>query len=95
MKIKTIKSTPTFERDYKSLKKKHYNMDKLEKAIVHLSNRDTEILRRKYKDHALKGHLNGLRELHIEGDWLLMYQIKNDILELLLIATGSHDHIFR
>ena len=48
----------------------------------------------KHKDHSLKGKLKGLRECHIEPDWLLIYMIENDILTLTLIDTGSHSDLF-
>lgn len=88
-----IRRTPTFKRNYKSLKKKHYDMQKLETVLELLLQQQTEVLYRKYKDHALKGNKQGLRELHIEKDWLLIYEIKNEILELWLLATGKHDDV--
>lgn len=88
-----ISRTPTFKRNYKMLKKKHYDMSKLEIVIELLVLGEADVLYRKYKDHALKGDKQGLRELHIEKDWLLLYEIKNDILELWLLATGKHDDI--
>lgn len=70
-------------------------MEKLREPIELIVKGDTGTLKRKYKDHALKGDLKGKRELHIEGDWLLVYQIENNNLELWLLATGSHDEVFR
>lgn len=90
-----INYTPTFTRNYKALKKKHYDMRKLSRVIDLLINQDHEELVRKYKDHALKGNRKNDRELHIESDWLLVYRIEHDILELVLLATGSHDQVFR
>ncbi|MGM0126121.1 mRNA interferase YafQ [Enterococcus sp. AZ194] len=89
----TIKQTPTFVREFKRIKKKHYDMELLKAVVKHLVNRDDEILRNKYKDHALKGNHKGYRELHIIADWLLMYKILNKELILVLIRTGSHDEI--
>ena len=37
----------------------------------------------------------GVCELHIEKDWLLIYQINDDELTLLLLRTGSHDQLFK
>lgn len=47
-----------------------------------------------YKDHALSGSLRDFRECHIESDWLLMYQIYEDVLILSAVATGSHADLF-
>ena len=32
------------------------------------------------KDHPLHGDLDGLRECHVENDWLLIYALHNDVL---------------
>lgn len=90
-----IKRTATFKKNFKSLKKKHYNMKKLEVVLNLLVQNEKEILTTKYKDHALQGNLKGLRELHIESDWLLVYRMVNNNLELWLLATGKHDDVFR
>jgi mRNA interferase YafQ len=42
------------------------------------------------RDHQLTGNLKDFRECHIEPDWLLMYQIKENELILLAVGTGSH-----
>lgn len=70
-------------------------MAKFEVVLDLLLSQNTDELVRKYKDHALKGNRTGLRELHIENDWLLVYRIDNECLELWLLATGSHDQVFR
>lgn len=88
-----IEREPTFKRNYKALKKKHYDMNELEKVITLLVNQDTQALK-KYRDHALIGNLQGLRELHIKNDWLLIYAIDDDKLTLFLLATGKHDDVF-
>lgn len=43
-----------------------------------------------YKDHQLTDNLQDFRECHIEPDWLLMYQIYEDILS----ATGTYTDLF-
>ena len=50
----------------------------------------------KYMDHALVNSRNykNMRELHIEPDWLLVYNIENSELILKLIRTGSHSDLF-
>lgn len=95
MKIESIVYSKTFKSCYKALKRKHYDMEKFEVVVDLIVNREEEILINQYRDHQLKGGLRGVRELHIESDWLLTYRIHNDILELYLIAMGSHDDVFR
>ena len=53
-----------------------------------------ETLEPRYKDHPLIGNYIGLRECHIKPDLLLVYEIKDDALELYLAATGRHSELF-
>ena len=46
----------------------------------------------RYRDHPLRGNWRDYRELHIEPDWLLIYRIEGD--ELQLVRTGSHADLF-
>ncbi|MBQ7366414.1 MAG: type II toxin-antitoxin system YafQ family toxin [Spirochaetaceae bacterium] len=45
-------------------------------------------------DHELKGKWKQPRVLHIEPDWLLIYQKKEELLILELTRTGSHADLF-
>lgn len=90
-----INRTATFKRNYKYLAKKHYDMSKLRDVIQLILADDQAELKRKYRDHGLTGNHKGKRELHIEGDWLLIYMIENNRLDLWLMATGSHDELFK
>lgn len=67
------------------------DINKLKAAIELLEN--LEALPAKLKDHKLIGEYEGSRELHVESDWLLIYQIlKND---LILERTGTHSDLFK
>lgn len=88
-----IKQTPAFNRDFKRLKKS-FEMTKLRSILELIQNREKELLRTKYRDHALKGNWKGYRELHIESNWSLIYNIEEDIVTLVLTRTGSHDELF-
>lgn len=46
-----------------------------------------------YKDHLLRGNWNGYRDAHIEPDWLLIYRVSGD--ELQLARTGTHADLFQ
>ncbi|MCO6558057.1 MAG: type II toxin-antitoxin system YafQ family toxin [Bifidobacterium sp.] len=91
--MQRIERTATFLRQTKQLRRKHYDFNKLEKVIRLLMAQNNEVLRRRYRDHVLKGNLHDFRELHIEADWLLVYQIKRDVLTLVLVETGSHQQV--
>lgn len=47
----------------------------------------------KYRNHDLSGDYKGCRECHIEPDWLLIYEVVNDVLVLLLYRVGSHSEL--
>ena len=57
-----IEFTPSFKRDYKRMMKKHYNETEFRKVINLLVKQEQEVLRTKYKDHALQGNWKCYRE---------------------------------
>lgn len=81
-----------FKKDFKLMKKRGYDIKKLEDIIKKLVNE--EKLPLKNKDHELIGNYKGFRECHIAPDWLLIYRIENNILTLTLLRTGSHSDLF-
>lgn len=83
-----------FKRDYKLAVKRGFNTKLLEEVITMLAQEQT--LPPKYKDHALQDskEYKGMRECHIQPDWLLVYKIFKDTLILQLIRTGSHSDLF-
>lgn len=82
----------SFKKDLRTIIKRGYNTTLLDEVILRLSN--GEELPKKYKDHALVGNLEGLRECHIRPNWLLIYKIKDDELILHCVRTGSHSDLF-
>lgn len=84
--------TNQFKRDLKKAKKQNKNLDRLFEVVEKLAN--GEILEAKYRDHALIGNYKDSRECHIEPDWLLIYEIKNETLVLMLSRVGSHSELF-
>lgn len=85
--------TNQFKKDLKLAKKQSKKLDKLFSVIELLAN--GEALDAKYKDHALTGDYRGTRECHIEPDWLLVYEIRNELLVLMLYRLGSHSELFK
>ena len=86
--------TGQFKRDYKLAVKRGCKPEKLEAVIRLLCNE--EPLPESYRDHALvnSGNYKNMRECHIQPDWLLIYQIKQNVLVLQLIRTGTHSDLF-
>lgn len=92
--LESIFRTSQFKKDFKALLKKHCDADKMRAAIEALMAQDRDLLSTKYRDHALVNNWKGYRELHIEGDWLLIYRIERSELQLVLTRTGSHDQLY-
>lgn len=90
----TIKYQGQFKKDYKLAVKRGCNIPELEKVISILA--DEKVLPEKYRDHALatSRDYKGMRECHIEPEWLLIYQIVRNELILNLVRTGSHSDLF-
>jgi mRNA interferase YafQ len=77
----------------KLAKKQNKPLDKLYEVIDKLAN--GIVLDAKYKDHDLSGNYKGTRECHIEPDWLLIYEIKNNVLVLMLYRLGTHSELYK
>lgn len=92
--LKSVFRTTQFKKDFKVLLKKHYSPDKLKQAIDALMAQNKQLLSTKYRDHPLTGNWKGYREIHIEGDWLVIYRMEKQELQLVLTRTGSHDDLF-
>lgn len=87
-----LNSQRNSKKDLKLAKKQNKNTDKLFEVIEKLAN--GEPLESKYRDHDLTGNYKGCRECHIEPDWLLIYEIVDDVLVLMLYRLGSHSDLF-
>lgn len=87
----SIQASARFRRDFKRCEKRRLDMTLLEAVVNTL--RIPEPLPRENNDHALAGSFAGYRECHVQSDWLLLYRVKEDRLELL--ATGTHSDLFK
>jgi mRNA interferase YafQ len=79
-----------FRRDVRKAEKRGKDMAKL-RMVLALLIAGTPLPKR-YKDHPLKGDWSGFRDAHIEPDWLLIYRIQGE--ELQLARTGTHADLF-
>ena len=89
-----VEFTGQFKRDYKLALRRGCDSNALQTVVTYLMSEQP--LPEKYRDHALISSRNykGMRECHIEPDWLLVYQIIRESLILRLIRTGSHSDLF-
>ena len=88
-----VKFTSQFKKDLKLAKKQNKDLDKLFEVVNILADGGT--LDAKYRDHDLSGDYKGTRECHIEPDWLLVYEIKDEVLVLMLYRLGTHSELFK
>lgn len=80
-----------FRKDVKRAEKRGKDMAKLRNVLTLLTQQAE--LPPESHDHALRGDWCGFRDLHIEPDWLLLYRIVGD--EVQLARTGIHSDLFR
>lgn len=87
--------TPTqstqFKKDVKRARKRGKDLAQM-KTLISLLIRQTP-LPAAYQDHPLRGNWKGYRDVHIEPDWLLLYRVEGD--ELQLVRTGTHADLFQ
>lgn len=88
-----IKFTNQFKKDLKLAKKQNKNLDKLFEVVDILASGGK--LGTRYRDHELTGNYRGTRECHVEPDWLLVYEIRDQVLVLMLYRLGSHSELFK
>ena len=81
-----------FKKDLKLAIKRGLNLALLREVVNTLA--EQKPLDQKYRDHELSGNYSGFKECHIQPDWLLVYRVENNELELFLFRTGTHSDLF-
>ena len=81
-----------FRKDLKLAAKRGLRLDELNAIVEQLAAGQT--LPERNRDPALPGDYIGFRECHIRPDWLLVYRVDGDALELFLFRTGTHTDLF-
>ncbi len=89
--MKAIFQTRQFKKDFKRIKKRGKDLNKLKEDVSAIAN--NEVLEERDRDHALSGNWSGSRNCHIEPDWILIYQVDGE--HLFLERTGRHSDLFR
>ncbi|MCX7075422.1 MAG: type II toxin-antitoxin system YafQ family toxin [Methylococcales bacterium] len=87
----------TFKKQFKLMQSRGKELAKLKTVIEILAN-DLPIPIN-YKDHALTGNFASFPDIHIEPDWILIYQKREATSEypagiLSLELTGTHSDLF-
>ncbi len=81
-----------FKKDLKRAKKRGLDLDLLEEVVDQLAK--CVPLPEKNRDHALTGDHIGFRKCHVAPDWLLVYRVEDEELELFRFCAGSHSDLF-
>jgi len=89
--MKILQITKQFKKDINRLKRQRKDIDKL-KFVIDTICEGME-LEPKFRDHKLIGNYGKARECHIEPDWLLIYELFEDVIKLR--RTGSHAELFK
>ncbi|MBQ9345746.1 MAG: type II toxin-antitoxin system YafQ family toxin [Oscillibacter sp.] len=84
-----VHPTVRFNRDLRRMQKRGAELTKFLTVMGLLS--AEELLPARYQDHAMTGDYIGCRDLHIEPDWVLIYEIRGG--ELWLLRTGTHSDL--
>ena len=86
--------TARYKKNFQLLKKRGYNMSKLDEVIDEYLIKQIPLPLDK-NDHKLSGNWEGYRECHIEPDWLLIYRVDKEKVLLYMMRTGTHSDLFR
>lgn len=91
-----IRFTSQFKKDYRKVKSQGFSEadnQELKALIQQLA--EQKPLAPKYQDHPLKGKgFVGTREFHFRPDLLVVYKIRSEDVELLMLRFGSHSELF-
>ena len=79
------------ERDKKSGQYSNKDFKILKSIITSLQSQDN--LDPKYKRHSLKGKLKDFEFVHVKSDWLLIFRV--DVQYLDLVVLGKHTQVYK
>ena len=90
--------TKEFAKDWERLSRSgRYDMNRLKEAMLLLIANDGP-LGPEWLDHPLKGRWSGYRECHIDGDFLLIYEVDEAAGKggsIVFVRTGTHADLFQ
>ena len=86
-----IRKTSRYRKSLKRMLRRGKDIEKIADVVRMLANGET--LPPQFKDHALTGNLAGLRDCHVENDWVLLYYVEESVLVLVLADTGTHSDL--
>jgi mRNA interferase YafQ len=84
--------TKPFKRQLKRMEKRHMPINKLREVIDMIVNEQR--LPPERCNHPLHGEWKDTLECHIQGDWVLIYEIDPAAHTVTFHRTGSHSDLF-
>ncbi len=92
LEIKIEKSfKKDIERDKKSGQYSEKDFEVLKSIISSLQNQQD--IDTKYKRHPLKGEMREFESIHLKNDWLLIFKIDDQYLNLIML--GKHTQVYK
>ena len=88
--MRTILPTNAFLKQKKKMLKRGSDFSKLDIIVTFIQH--NKPLPPFARPHKLSGEWEGFWECHIESDWLLIYDVNDDV--VLLAGTGTHADLF-
>jgi mRNA interferase YafQ len=90
MAMLAVRQASAFRRDVRRLGRRGADLTKLESVVALLAAKTP--LEPRHRDHPLSGDWKSFRDCHVEPDWILIYKVEQN--ELQLARTGSHADLF-
>jgi len=90
-----IRIEKSFKKDIARDKKSgHYSQSDFEilKTIISYLQNEKEI-DEKFKRHPLKGIMKDFESIHLKGDWILIFKVDNEFLNLVML--GKHTQVYK
>ena len=90
-----IKIEKAFKKDIARDKKSGlYDEDDFELLKIMITDLQNEQeIDEKFKRHPLKGNMKGFESIHLKGDWLLIFKVDDEFLNLIML--GKHTQVYK
>ena len=90
-----IKIEKAFKKDIARDKKSGlYNEEDFELLKMMITDlQDEQEIDEKFKRHPLKGNMKGFESIHLKGDWLLIFKVDDEFLNLIML--GKHTQVYK
>lgn len=87
-----VEAPKHFKKSLERCRKRGLDVSKFKKVVEILS--ECGKLPDHYRPHKLSGSYEGCWECHIQSDWLLIWEQKDDELVLIMVDTGTHSDLY-